>query len=81
MYQAFVFCSATLAEVDAPTEISRDQLAELSYSAQYDRLFQQLSQLDTKKVCTPSLWICQSSAASLQRFCAPAHALLFGLQD
>lgn len=41
---------AALAEVEAPPSTPQEQLGNLSYSAQYDRLFEQRSELDTKKV-------------------------------
>ncbi|KAK9916418.1 hypothetical protein WJX75_002386 [Coccomyxa subellipsoidea] len=44
-----VQAGAALAEAEAPAETYQERLGDLSYSAQYDRLFQQLSQLDTKK--------------------------------
>ncbi|CAL8466841.1 g6377 [Coccomyxa elongata] len=44
-----VQAGAALAEVEAPPSTLQEQLGNLSYSAQYDRLFQQRSELDTKK--------------------------------
>ncbi len=47
-YQVCKFCRAVLMETEVATPPERESLGDLSYSAQYDRLYQR--ELDTKKV-------------------------------